>query len=143
MILKLCFEGFKPVSLNDSTKISRYGGRKSSKYIALESQINNQIRAFREKIVMFNERYNEYEHYVSLDLRFYYPILTKDRTTKKMRISKTSMDVFNIPKTTEDCIFKHLIMDDSQVICGSSTKIHSKEFRIEADIQLKPINSIL
>jgi len=143
MILKLKFSGFKPVSLNDSTKISRYGGRKSKKYTDLEAHINNQIREFRERIVAFNAAYDEYEHYVSLDLRFYYPILTKDRLTKRMRISKTSMDIFNIPKTTEDCIFKHLIMDDSQVITGSSTKIHSKEFRIEADLQLKPIGFIL
>jgi Holliday junction resolvase RusA-like endonuclease len=143
MIIKLCFEGFKPVSLNDSTKISRYGGRKSSKYINLEQQINHQIRAFREQLILINEKYDEYEHYVTLDMRFYYPILTKDRTTKRMRISKTSMDIFNIPKTTEDCIFKHLIMDDSQVITGSSTKIHSKDIKMEVEIQLKPLRSIL
>jgi Holliday junction resolvase RusA-like endonuclease len=143
MKLELCFDGVEPVSLNNSTGFSSRGKfttkYKKDNYKILESKVNLIIRKYKNEINKFNKKYDENQHYLTADYRFYYPILIKSGK----RISKTSKDWSNLPKTIEDCIHKQLVADDSQVISGSSTKIHCKEPRIEVDIYLRDLRSIL
>jgi len=143
MKLELLFNGVSPVSLNNSTGISSRGKfvtkYKNQNYKILESKVNNILRNYRHEINKFNKKYDENLNYLTVDYRFYYPILIKSGK----RISKTSKDWSNLVKTVEDCIHKHLEADDSQVISGSSTKIQSLKPRIEVDIYLRELRSIL
>ena len=141
MRLELVFHDIKPISLNHCHKITTRGRfpskYKTKEYIAFESKINSQISSFKSQIRKLNSAYKEDTHYMVVDYRFYYPIMTKAGT-----ISKRSNDVDNIIKPINDIIFKHLSTDDSQVMSVASTKIHSDQLKIEMYIQIKLISHI-
>ena len=74
--------------------------------------------------------------------RFYTPdLLTKSK--KNQRINKKSSDLSNIIKPVEDCLFKYLNADDSHVVSMNVYKIQSDDYRIECDLEIKDLNSIL
>jgi Holliday junction resolvase RusA-like endonuclease len=141
MKIEIVLQGVEPISLNNSTGRNSKTKRtyKKDNYVKLESLVNNQLRKYRQEINRFNNKYDELKHYLTIEFRHYYPVLVK----KGDRISKTSKDVFNIPKCTEDIFFKQLIADDSQVMSGISHKIHSKDIRTEITLHLKDIRHIL
>jgi Holliday junction resolvase RusA-like endonuclease len=103
------------------------------------SDVNSQLRNFKTQINKFNNKYSIDEHYINATYRFYYPILLKAGD----KIAKTSKDTSNCVKTIEDVLFAQLIADDSQVININATKIHSKDIRIEIELELKPLKHIL
>jgi Holliday junction resolvase RusA-like endonuclease len=141
MKLQIILSNIKPISLNNNKGMNFKTKKtfKADNYIQLESLVNNQLRKYKSDINKFNNKYDELKHYIVAEFKHYYPILVK----KGDRISKTSKDVFNIPKCTEDIIFKQLVADDSQVIDGRSIKIHSKDIRIEVTLELKDLKHIL
>jgi len=141
MKLKITIINVEPISLNSAfpTNFKTKRRFKSDDYSRFESIVNGQLRNYRSQINKFNKKYNENEHYLVSTYRFYYPILIKSGK----RISKTSKDWSNLPKAIEDLVHKNLNADDSQVMSGSSTKIHSQDIRIEIEIELKNIKHIL
>lgn len=142
MKLDLILSDIKPISLNNSQKISTVG-RFAKKYKTdaakvFESRVNNILRKYKTDINKFNNYYDENKYYIVADYRFYMPIMVKNNS----RISKTSGDLSNIIKNLEDIIFKQLIADDSQVAALTVTKIHSKEIRAEITLTLKDLKHI-
>lgn len=141
--ITLYLDNIKPITLNHCTKyrviknfVSTY---KSTEYKDLIKEVNNLLLYGFNKaqIKKFNEVYNESENYLTAEYRFYYPILTK-----KNLISKRSMDWSNISKPIEDIIFKHLKTDDSQVVSGTVTKIHSEEIKTVVEYSIGHLSSI-
>ena len=141
MQLKIEFIDIAPTTLNLAIRhASRGGGIRSYKsdgYKLLESKINATMMKYHDKIEAFNDFYEIKKHYLSCQYRFYYPIFTK-----KGMISKTSKDASNIVKPFEDCIFKWLAADDSQVVDLNVTKIHSEKIRTVVEIHIKNIENI-
>lgn len=141
MKLELTFKNIEPITLNNATKYRTQGryvkSYKSDSYKALEAEIDAIMSQIPELLKEFNDFYKLDEHYLACQYRFYYPIFTKKGT-----ISKTSKDASNIVKPIEDCIFKWLDIDDSQVIDLNVTKIHSENIKICTDLQIKSLHSI-
>lgn len=90
------------------------------------------------KVNEFNNYYDKSLHYLTIDMKFYIPLFTK-----KNLISEKSGDWDGFPKVAQDCIFKHLTADDSQIINGNVTKIHSLEYKILVTIHVKNLSEIL
>lgn len=131
MKINLSLPSVEPLTLNTCTKYRVQGGRyvkayKSEAYKDLEAMINTylQMPSNKKQVDEFNKQYDQTKHYLSLDCRFYYPLITKKNT-----ISKTSKDISNLIKPIEDILFKHLVCDDSQVINVNAIKIHSNEIK--------------
>ena len=142
MKIEICLNLIKPISLNHSTKITTRGKfaskYKTDSYKQLESAINLQMRKYKNELNKFNNKYSETKHYLVAEYRYYYPILIKAGN----RISKKSGDTSNNIKVIEDCVFKHLMADDSQVISLQATKIHSNDIRTEITLELKDLKYI-
>jgi len=137
MKIHFLFNDIKPINLNNSQKITTIGKfarkYKTDESKVFESNINNQLRKFKNEINKFNKYYDKSNCYINADYRFYMPILLKD----KSRVSKRSGDLSNLVKNLEDTIFKHLHADDGEVVNLNVTKIESKAIRIEVDLELK------
>lgn len=139
MRIHFLFDNVKPINLNNSQKITTIGKfarkYKTDESKIFESNINNQLRKFKNDINKFNKQYDKANHYINADYRFYMPILLKD----KSRVSKRSGDLSNCVKNLEDIIFKQLHADDGEVVNLNITKIESNTLRIEVDLELKPM----
>jgi Holliday junction resolvase RusA-like endonuclease len=140
MKINLSLPSVEPLTLNTCTKYRVQGGRyvkayKSDSYKELEKLINVYLKmpVNKKQIDVFNREYDQTRHYLTLEFRFYYPIITK-----KNCISKTSKDISNLVKPIEDIIFDHLVCDDSQVINLSAIKIHSED--IKTIVELRAFN---
>lgn len=138
MQISLYFPLIKPITLNHATKYRAVGRRamsyKSPAYKKLESQINSLMNKGNNKkaVSKFNKNFDENKHQLQVEYKFYYPIKLKG----KNRISKTSMDLSNIEKNIQDCIFKSLIADDSCITRLVSEKIHSEQIEIKTSIKI-------
>lgn len=142
MIVTIEISNVKPLLLNHATKITTRG-KFASKYKTIETQnftrqMNAYLRTMANKLSPLSKAYNEKEHYFIVDFKFYLPILTK-----KNLISKKSGDWDGFIKYTQDTIFDFIGIDDSQIIGGSSIKIHSDKYKIEVKIELRDLKEIL
>ena len=89
------------------------------------------MRLYKSECNKLNKYFDEKLHCLHVDYRFYYPILTK-----KGVISKTSKDVDNCIKTTQDSLFKSFLFDDAFITKVSAEKIHSDKPLIEIDVTI-------
>jgi Holliday junction resolvase RusA-like endonuclease len=133
MKITLNYSGIEPITLNHSHKITtrgRYTTKyKTKEYQQFESIFASKSRLLKNEFKKINNYFDETKHCIEVIYEFYYPILTK-----KGVISKTSKDVDNLIKSTQDCLFKNLICDDSSVVSVTSKKIHSDTPRIDITI---------
>lgn len=133
MKIKLSYSGLEPITLNHSHKITTRGKYttkyKTKEYQKFESIFASKSRLLKNEFKKINNYFDEKKHCIEVIYEFYYPILTK-----KGVISKTSKDVDNIIKTTQDCLFKHLVFDDCFVTSVTSKKIHSDTPTIDITI---------
>lgn len=131
MMINLSLPSVEPLTLNTCTKYRVQGGRyvkayKSDSYKELEKLMHIYLKmpSNKKQIDIFNREYDQTKHYLTLEFRFYYPLITKKNT-----ISKTSKDISNVVKPIEDILFNHLVCDDSQVISLNAIKIHSEDIK--------------
>lgn len=105
------FFNFKPLSLNQAYKnLPGIGRAKTNDYKqfqkALESKLNQNA------LSCFSSAFDPKKHEIHLNMIIY----LKNYLTKDGRISQKSGDCANFEKVTSDIIFKHLGIDDSQVV---------------------------
>jgi Holliday junction resolvase RusA-like endonuclease len=136
--IELVFSDIKPITLNHCHKITTKGKfptkYKTQEYTEFESKINSQLNAQKKELSKLNKAYDFQKHALSISYVFYYDILT----TKGL-ISQKSMDLDNVGKPINDVIFKHLDMDDSQIIDITLSKRHSIINQIKVIIKLVPL----
>lgn len=135
MKVTLTYSGITPITLNHSHKITTRGKfakkYKTKEYQQFESIFASKSRLLKNEFKKINNYFDETKHCLEIVYEFYYPIYTK-----KGLISKTSKDCDNIIKTTQDCLFKNLICDDSSIVSVTSKKIHSDSPRIDITIKI-------
>jgi len=135
MKIKLCLTSLNPITLNHSHKISTRGKfttkYKTKEYTQFESVFASKMRLYKSECNKLNKYFDEKVHCLHVDYRFYFPILTK-----KGVISKTSKDVDNCIKTTQDCLFKNFLFDDAFITKVTAEKIHSDKSYIEIDVTI-------
>lgn len=135
MKLKFLYSGLTPVTLNHSHKISTRGKfatkYKTKEYTQFESLFASKSRLYKAEFSKLNTVFDERKHSLEISYKFFYPIYTK-----KGIISKTSKDVDNCIKTTQDCLFKNLLFDDAFITKVSAEKIHSDKPIIEITVKL-------
>ena len=141
MKIEIEIPGIKPLLSNHATKISTRG-KHATKYKTDEAkEFEAYVTAYLStKMYLFKDfiqHYDKTKHYAMVDFRFYLPIFTK-----KGLISEKSGDWDGFIKYTQDAIFDSLGIDDSQIIGGSSIKIHSKDYNIYASVTLKNLSTI-
>lgn len=135
MKLTLIYSGIKPITLNHSHKITTRGKfttkYKTKEYKQFESLFASKSRLYKAEFNKINGYFDEKKHTIEVIYKFYYPIYTK-----KGIISKTSKDVDNCIKTTQDCLFKNLLFDDAFITKVSAEKIHSEQQSIEITVKV-------
>ena len=135
MRVKICLTGLTPITLNHSHKISTRGKfatkYKTKEYKQFESLFASKSRLYKSEFNKLNKLFDEKLHHLHIDYRFFYPIYTK-----KGIISKTSKDVDNCVKTTQDCLFQNLLFDDAFITKVTAEKIHSEKPYIEIDVSI-------
>lgn len=141
--MTLYFELVEPITLNHAIQYRTQGrfvkAYKSEKYKQMIKYVDGCLTEpeIIKKLNIFNIHYNNKEHYLKADYRFYYPVLTKEGL-----VSKKSKDVSNIIKPIEDAIFNHLVVDDSQIVSTTVSKIHSKDIKVEVDLTVCMLNHL-
>jgi len=135
MKITLTYSGLKPITLNHSHKITTRGKfttkYKTKEYKQFESLFASKSRLYKAEFNKLNKYFDETKHCINVEYKFFYPILTK-----KNIISKTSKDVDNLVKSTQDCLFKNLLFDDAFITKVSAEKIHSKTPSIEITVKI-------
>lgn len=137
----------RPINVNNyytkGVRFNRVFVTKSKEYVLMERHIDSLMTIkFKTLAERFNHIFVEDNHYLVATWRFYTPdLLTKSK--KNQRINKKSSDLSNIIKPVEDCLFKYLNADDSHVVSMNVYKIQSDDYRIECDLEIKDLNSIL
>ena len=121
--------------MNHSHKITTRGRfatkYKTKEYVQFESLVASKMRLYKAECNKLNKYFDEKVHCLHVDYRFYYPILTK-----KNIISKTSKDVDNCIKTTQDSLFKSFLFDDAFITRVTAEKIHADKPLIEIDVTI-------
>lgn len=135
MKITLVYSGIKPITLNHSHKITTRGKfttkYKTKEYKQFESLFESKSRLYKSDFNKLNKYFDETKHCIHVEYKFFYPVLTK-----KNVISKTSKDVDNLVKCTQDCLFKNLLFDDAFITKVSAEKIHSEQQSIEITVKI-------
>lgn len=135
MKINLVYSGLVPITLNHSHKISTRGKfatkYKTKEYKQFESLFASKSRLYKAEFNKLNKHFDEKIHCLHLEYKFYYPIYTK-----KGIISKSSKDVDNCIKTTQDCLFKNFLFDDAFITKVTAEKIHSEKPYIEIEVNV-------
>jgi Holliday junction resolvase RusA-like endonuclease len=135
MKINLVFSGLTPITLNHSHKISTRGKfatkYKTKEYKQFESLFASKSRLYKAEFSKLNNYFDDKKHCLHVEYKFFYPILTK-----KGIISKTSKDVDNCIKTTQDCLFQNLLFDDAFITKVSAEKIHCEKPSIEIIVKI-------
>lgn len=139
--MKVSFEitGLEPPTLNHTHKIAinrktkKRFPKKTPSYERYESVFLNKMRLYKSDVNKLNKYFDEKIHCLHIDYRFYIPV-----NKKNGQISKTSKDVDNLIKATQDVLFKNFLFDDAFVLKVSSEKIHSEILRVEVDVRVLP-----
>lgn len=135
MKIKISLTGLTPITLNHSHKITTRGKYttkyKTKEYTQFESLFASKSRLYKAEFSKLNKHFDEKIHCLHVEYRFYFPILTK-----KGIISKTSKDVDNCIKTTQDCLFKNFLFDDAFITKVSAEKIHADKPEIEITVNI-------
>lgn len=137
MVRTLKFPNVKALSLNACFSNTPHGRVKSKKYTEFTKVIDGLMLAQKNSLLDLMKHFNEFEHYITCDWKFYFPIFKKDG-----HISKTAGDVSNMIKPIEDLIFKKLSIDDAYIVSGSFVKIESNYLGIEVTITIKDVGLI-
>ena len=127
-----------PLNMAYSTNFKTGRRFKSQKYVLFESKVLKELLKYYPEIKKFNNHYDNTSHYLTAEYIFYHKVINK----KDNCIGKTSGDTSNLIKTVEDCIFKKLNVDDSQIMSVQASKVHSEDERIEVKISIKDISHI-
>lgn len=127
-----------PLNMAYSTNFKSGRRFKSQKYVLFESKVLRELLQYFPEIKKFNSFYNPKEHYLTAEYIFYHKVIN----IKDNLIGKTSGDTSNLIKTVEDCIFKKLNADDSQIMSVNASKVHSDTERIEVKLSIKDISHI-
>jgi Holliday junction resolvase RusA-like endonuclease len=130
----------KAMPLNMAYSTNQRSGRrfKSQKYVLFESRVLKELLQYYPDIRKFNNLYNPKEHYLTAEYIFYHKVIN----IKDNLIGNNSGDTSNLIKTVEDCIFKKLNADDSQIMSIQASKVHSDTERIEVKLSIKDISHI-
>lgn len=135
MKINLIYSGLTPITLNHSHKITtrgRYATKyKTKEYQQFESIFASKSRLYKAEFSKLNTVFDDKKHCLHISYKFFYPIYTK-----KGIISKTSKDVDNCIKTTQDCLFKNLLIDDAFITKVTAEKINSDKPSIEITVKL-------
>lgn len=142
MIFDFYFEVDKHIGLNNSyiiTTRGKFPTRTKKKQTRLyEANVESQLLREKKAIENFNKHYDEKIHYLTSDITFF----TTHLFTKKNLINKKSGDYDGLIKIPQDCLFKLLNADDSQVIAASQFKIQSKVNAVKIVLTVKDLASI-
>jgi len=127
-----------PLNMAYSTNFKSGRRFKSQKYVLFESKVLRELLQYFPEIKKFNSFYDPKLHYLTAEYVFYHKIFNVGDGL----VGKTSGDTSNLIKTVEDCIFKKLKADDSQIISMQASKVHSDNERIEVKLSIKDISLI-
>ena len=135
MKTKIVLSGIRAISLNNAQKISTRG-KFASKYktkecVQFESLFSSKLRLYRSDLTKLNNYFIEKQHCLHMEYKFYFPTLTKSGV-----LSKSSSDVDNLVKITQDCLFKELVFNDAYITKIIAEKIHSEKPSIEIIVRI-------
>lgn len=135
-------DDLKGFSVNKAYRVFSRGKRiakiKSEGYREFEKEFERKLlERYETQIENVNHVLACGDYYLCADYRFYFPVFTKGGS-----IHKRAGDVDDLVKTSQDCLFKHLDADDSEIIQVTATKIHSEKLKIAIDLSVKELTHL-